>query len=132
MTIATFQQTLVLPNFPRPDMARALSPNGRAHWAVKRKARVYVVEHVMLYARQAGLQPMRGMVTLWPIFTYPDNRRRDDDNLATGVMKAVRDCLVNGGWLVADDTDHLRQMTPGVSVVKGQRSLELNFGVELQ
>ncbi|HEY8743964.1 MAG TPA: hypothetical protein VIU62_12735 [Chloroflexota bacterium] len=122
-------QTLVIEDFPRPEIARTLSPNGRAHWAAKRKARINVIDHVTVAALGQHLRnfPAIWLVVLSPTFIYPDHRRRDDDNLATGVMKAVRDCLVNGGWLEADDTDHLKQMPVEVRVEKGRRALELRF-----
>lgn len=120
-------QTLVIPGFPRPEIARALSPNGRVHWAAKRKARLHVVDMVTAYALKSGLQRMQGHVVMQPVFTYPDHRKRDDDNLATGVMKAARDCLVKGGWLEADDMEHLRQLPPEVRVEKGCRSLEIRL-----
>lgn len=120
-------QTLTLPDFPRPDMARLLSPNGRAHWAAKRKARLYVIDTVVVWAIKSGLRHMHGPVTMQPVFTYPIARKRDDDNLGTGILKAVRDALVNGGWLEADDVEHLYQDRPEVVVQKGVRSLELRF-----
>ena len=124
-------QTLVLWDFPRPDVARLLSPNGRAHWAAKRKARLSVMDHVVVAGITSGLKVMwGGMVTLYPTFVYPDHRKRDDDNLATGVMKAVRDSLVQAQWLEADDLEHLRQMPVEVRVEKGHRSLELRFEID--
>lgn len=120
-------QTITLDDFPRPEIARALSPNGRVHWTAKRKARLSVIDHVTVAAIRGGLLHMRGLVVLTATFTYPIARARDDDNLATGVMKAVRDCLVSGQWLDADDTEHLRQMPVEVRVEKGKRALELRF-----
>lgn len=122
-------QTLVLEGFPRPEIARALSPNGRVHWSDKRKARLNVVDHVTVSAIKGGLKLMRGLVVLYPTFVYPDHRKRDDDNLATGVLKACRDCLVQGQWLEADDLEHLRQMPVEVRIEKGVRRLELRFEV---
>lgn len=128
MTLAASRgQTLVLEDFPRPEIARALSPNGRAHWAAKRKARLNVVDHVTVAAIRGGLRLMRGQVVLSATFVYPDHRKRDDDNLATGVLKAVRDCLVLGQWLEADDIEHLRQMPVEVRVEKGRRALEITL-----
>jgi hypothetical protein len=114
-------------DFPDPVMARLLSPNGRAHWAKKRTAREYVRRHVWYFTRMQELEPMTGLVVIWPTFIYPVVRKRDDDNLATGVMKAVRDALVLRGLLEADDTDHLKQMPVEVRVEKGRRALELRF-----
>lgn len=120
---------LVLESFPRTDTARILSPNGRSHWTTRRKHVELVHLGVKARALLGGLPRMTGYVTLWPTFVYPIKRARDDDNLATGVMKAVRDALVKGGWLEADDVDHLRQMPVEVVVQKGRRALELRFEV---
>lgn len=124
-----FDHFLTIPEFPLPAMARALSPNGRAHWTVKRRARLYVAEHIKVYASASRLPRMEGKVTMYPHFTFPNHRSRDDDNLATGVLKAVRDCLVNGGWLEADDMDHLRQMPVEITVERGKRLMSLRFEV---
>lgn len=120
-------QTLTIEDFPRPDVARTLSPNGRAHWATKRACTRLIHEQVAYWALFDLLRPMPGHVTIYPTFIYPQARKRDDDNLATGVMKAVRDALVKGGYLDADDTEHLRQMPVEVRVEKGRRALVLRF-----
>jgi hypothetical protein len=124
------KQTLVLDRFPDPEMARCLSPNGRAHWASKKQAREYVAQHVWYCARMQGLEPMLdGVVTMWPTFIYPVHRRRDDDNLASGILKSLRDCLVRRRLIEADDLEHLRQMPVEVRVERGRRALELRFEV---
>lgn len=124
------RQVLTLEPFPRPETARALSPNGRVHWAVRKYHVDLVHGTVVIVARAIALPIMRGMVTLQPTFVYPVKRARDDDNLATGVMKAVRDALVRGGWLEADDTEHLRQLPVIVQVERGRRALILDFQVQ--
>lgn len=73
---------------------------------------------------------MHGPVILRATFTYPLRRKRDDDNLATGVMKAVRDALVKRRYLLNDDLQHLRQMPVEVVVEKGVRRLVLEFEEE--
>lgn len=124
------QQTLVLEYFPHPKTARALSPNGRAHWATKRTQTQLVKQVVAVKALAKRLQPMHGMVIIQPRFIYPVVRARDDDNLATGVMKAVRDALVQCRYLEADDTDHVRQLPATPEVQKGRRALILTFTYE--
>lgn len=120
-------QTLTFPNFPSPQCARALSPNGRAHWASKRNHAKQVKQAVHVRALIQGLAQMDGIVEIQPRFIYPVARKRDDDNLATGVMKAVRDGLVEAGYLKADDMDHVVQKRPIVEVQKGTRALILTF-----
>lgn len=121
------KQTLVLVDFPRPDIARILSPNGRAHWRAKYAAVASVDHLVTSIALIQKLQPMQGFITIEPRFIYPVSRKRDDDNLATGVMKVVRDVLVKRGYLLADDMEHLRQLPVVVRVEKGRRALVLEF-----
>lgn len=118
-------QTLVLEDFPSPEVARTLSPNGRAHWKAKRAAGGIVYEHVMAALARQPIVPMTGRVILRPTFVYPVKRRRDDDNLATGVMKVVRDALVAKGILADDSTRHVRQEPAEVRVEKGVRRLVL-------
>jgi hypothetical protein len=123
----TVQQAITIEDFPRPEIARQLSPNGRAHWAVRQKARRTVVDHVTAAALRGGLQRMRGLVVLHVTFVYGEHRTRDQDNLTTGVMKALIDCLVKGGWLAADDMTHLRIAPVDVRIEKGRRAVELRF-----
>jgi Holliday junction resolvase RusA-like endonuclease len=120
-------QRLVLPDFPSPEIARTLSPNGRAHWRERKRAGGVVYEHVMAALAVTPLAPMLGRVVLSPTFVYPVQRRRDDDNLATGVMKVVRDALVARGILADDSTRHVRQEPVRVIVEKGQRRLEIEL-----
>jgi hypothetical protein len=121
-------QALTIEDFPRPEVARTLSPNGRSHWAVKRKARLTVVDHVTTAAIRGGLRRMKGLVVLHMVYVYPQERTRDADNLSgAGVTKALIDCLVKGGWLDADDTTHLRLAPVEVRVEKGRRAVELRF-----
>lgn len=120
-------QMLTMHDFPRPEMARALSPNGRAHWTKKMDARDYVHERVWFHAETQGLDIMVVPVTMRPIFIFPVKRARDDDNLATGVLKAVRDALVRNLILQADDMEHLRQLPVEVRIEKGRRALILEF-----
>lgn len=122
-------QSLVIPDFPHPTVARALSPNGRLNRLSKeyRKARLVVIDNTTVYAIKQGLKPMHGKVRMTPYFVYPDHRKRDDDNLATGVTKLVRDTLVKGGWLEADDKEHLEQASVTVVIEKGHREMRLEF-----
>lgn len=122
-------QVLVIPDFPHPTVARVLSPNGRLNRLSKeyRKARLVVIDNVTVYALKQDLKHMHGRWRMTPYFVFPDHRKRDDDNLATGVMKLARDTLVSGGWLEADDAAHLLQERPNISVEKGVRHLRLVF-----
>jgi hypothetical protein len=118
---------LTLLDFPQPEVARCLSPNGRSSWFVRHKVRVRVEERVWAEAKRQELPKMRGLVVMRPTLVYPVARKRDDDNAATGVMKVVRDVLAKGGWIETDDTDHLRQEPVEIRVTKGVRMLVLEF-----
>jgi hypothetical protein len=121
------RQRLVLDQFPRPSVARTLSPNGRAHHMQRARATEAVAIHVRVMAIMQGLRKMHGHVVMQPTFVYPVRRKRDDDNAATGVLKSVRDSLVRGGWLEADDVEQLRQLPVEMRIEKGRRALELSF-----
>ena len=117
------RQTLVLEDFPRPEIARALSPNGRAHWASKRMARMDAASLVVVEATRSGLRPIAGPVRLTLTYVYPEQRKRDIDNLTTGVTKVVIDTLVRGRWIAADDSEHVRAVTVQPVVERGRRAL---------
>jgi len=127
MTAVVVQQRLTLEEFPRPAVARALSPNGRASWPARYRATQDVHTLVKLRAVMAGLRPMHGLVTLWVTWVVPDRRQRDADNHTTGVVKATIDALVRGGYLEDDDTDHLRLLPVRVRLEHGRRALVLDF-----
>ncbi len=115
--------TLTLDDFPPPKLARALSPNGRAHWATQKRAKDLVKLLTSIQAKDAPR--FTGRVILKPVLTYPVARRRDDDN--AGFVKYCRDQLVRDGVLVADDTDHVRQEPVAVRVERGVRRFELTI-----
>lgn len=117
-------QRLVLEDFPQPDVARSLSPNGRVHWARRNKARKLVAERVTLEARAQGLRPASGPVRLTLVWVFPTKVRHDLDNLiATG--KPVVDALVRGKWLEDDDSDHVVSVTAETVYQKRRRALEI-------
>lgn len=123
----TGRQTLTVDDFPSTAEAWALSPNGRAHWATKRAARMNVASEVKIAATQQALRPMQGPVRLTFRYVYPDRRKRDVDNLTTGVTKAAIDALVRGEWLVADDSEHVTEVKAVAVVEKGSRRLEIEI-----
>lgn len=123
-------QRIELAGFPRPSLARTLSPNGRAHHMARHRTTEGVHMQVALAARGAGLRPMHGLVTLRVTYVFPQHRKRDDDNYSTGVLKAVRDALVRGGWLEADDAEHVRQERPVFVVERGQRRMVVELEEE--
>jgi hypothetical protein len=120
-------QVLVLEDFPSPSLARVLSPNGRAHGLSRYAAGRHVRDRVKIETTRQGLRAMRPPVVLRAAFTYPLARERDDDNLATGVLKAARDGLVRAGILAGDDAERLRQEPVAAIVERGQRRLVIEL-----
>ena len=121
-------QRLVLEDFPDPKLARALSPNGRVHWASRKRARE-LVEWIV--ANAIFDQHLHDGMAYGPVrITYrwicPDRRKRDLDNHSTGVVKVVQDSLVASGLLVADDTSVVTSIAVEVSVERGRRALVID------
>lgn len=118
-------QTLVIEDFPQPDVARVLSPNGRAHWTAKKKAREAVAEIVVLSMLTQRLGAMDGRVPITYRWIVPDQRKRDLDNHSTGVVKVVQDTLVRHELIEADDTSCLVSTTTEIVYQRGRRALEI-------
>lgn len=118
---------LVLPNFPSPDVARALSPNGRKHWSAKKTAREWVAARVALALHLHPVPPVTGRARLAIRWVFPQERKRDLDNHTTGVVKALIDALVQAQVLSADDSAHLELAPVEIVVERGQRRMELTL-----
>jgi Holliday junction resolvase RusA-like endonuclease len=118
---------LELVSFPLPEIALALSPNGRAHHMARHRAVKQVQQRVWAEAKMQHLPEMHdGLVVIRPTWTFPITRRRDGDNL-TAILKGAIDALVKGGWLLDDSSEHVRLEPPVICVTKGVRMLELEF-----
>ena len=126
---STAVQTLIIPDFPSVDIARTLSPNGRAHWVARQKAKESVAEAVWAawVSRQDELRPMPPPVHVTYRWIVPDRRHRDLDNHGTGVVKVVQDTLVRLKLLPGGD--HSTALTSTVEIVyeKHQRRLEVQI-----
>lgn len=120
-------QTLVVEDFPSPELALTLSPNGRAHWAVRQKAKNVVRDAVWTawVTRQFELVPVHPPVHVTYRWIVPDRKHRDIDNASTGVVKVAQDTLVRLGMLPGGD--HSTVLTSHTEIVyeKGQRRLEI-------
>jgi hypothetical protein len=123
------QQILRLDGYPRPDDARLFSPNasgGSRFDKIKRRPELAATIGALISAQH--IAPMLGeLVVLRPILTYPVHRDRDDDNMATGFTKLVRDCLVRARKLTDDSTEHVRQLPAVIRVERGVRRYELHM-----
>lgn len=123
----TGPMTLVLPDFPLPEISRALSPNGRVHWAERKRARDVVQNAVWeaWVSRQDEVTPVPPPAHVTYRWIVPDRKARDLDNHSTGVVKAAQDTLVRLKLLPGGD--HAAALTSTVEIVyeKGQRRLEI-------
>lgn len=121
-------QTLRIEDFPSPQVARALSPNGRAGYWARVRAKRLVAERVMVELQRQGVQPMHGRVRLTVRWVFPQRRRRDADNHAGGgCVKAAIDVLEQAHIIPADDSDHLELAPVELVVEPGQRRMELRL-----
>lgn len=81
---------------------RAMNPNGRAHWAVRRKDVKPFQQAVALQCK--GLRFQKVLITL--TFVVPDHRRRDGDNYLAS-MKSTLDILVWEGVVKDDSSEYV-------------------------
>jgi Holliday junction resolvase RusA-like endonuclease len=120
-------QRIYIPGFPPVKMLRALSANGsHGHWSQTAGWRKDAALWVTVAARCQMLRPMPGRVRLHFVWTFPERRRRDIDNLiGNGVTKGAIDALVTGKWIEADDSEHVVSISAEVHVEYLQRRLEI-------
>ena len=116
---AVVQVVLDLPMPPKE-----LSPNHRGHWREIAPIRRDYRELCRLLAQNmmqhGGKYPLPGPVVAEVTFTFPNRRRRDQDN-ALAALKACWDGLVDAG-LLADDK------LPGFRVVAQQEEYSKGAG----
>lgn len=95
------------------DMRIADVPNSndRHHWAVEAAQSRAIKERTRALARQ--LPPLEPPVELALLFTWPDRRRRDLDNVS---VKPLIDGLVAGGVIPDDDASTLRRVSREVDL----------------
>lgn len=107
---------LDLPNSPY------VTPNSRHHWSVRsRKNRVWRSATALL-ARQAripALDRIEVRLDYWP----PDRRRRDADNLVSGVLKPCVDGLVDAGVVADDSPEFVRLAMPVIHEPRATRQV---------
>lgn len=92
-----------------------VSPNKRVHWTARsRLNRVWrhAAKNLAKEARIPRLQHARVELHFWP----GDRRRRDPDNLVSGVMKPCVDGLVDAGVLADDTAVQVERVFPVIHV----------------
>lgn len=93
-----------------------LNSNHRIHWTVKgRKTRE--LRNLARWAARAQLKPVEGRVRVLCVYQWPDNRRRDAENLAP-TSKACVDGLRDAKILTDDDARYV----VGVDNRQGEKS----------
>jgi len=88
---------------------REFSPNSRVHWRVRHKVGLRVQDDVMALVREQGWdQPPLEKSTISITWIFPDNRRRDIDNLLAST-KPILDALTKdkSGVIVDDSWQHI-------------------------
>ena len=123
-------RALVELDLPMPP--RELSPNYRGHWREVAPIRRDYREHCLMLALVAIQNnggrpeyPLAPPVVAEVTFTFPDRRRRDQDNALAG-LKAAWDGLVDAGLLADDKMPDFRvvpqqeEYRKGVSGVRGR------------
>jgi crossover junction endodeoxyribonuclease RusA len=102
--------TLALPR------ASVINANHRLHYMAKaRKTRE--IRNLAGWAARAQLEPVEGRVRVLCVYQWPDNRRRDAENLAP-TSKACIDGLRDAGIFPDDD----RRYVVGVDNRQGEKS----------
>ena len=132
LTLDPLPHTVVVGRRAYPVL-RVLSPNGRANPWVRRAAREAILTAVavtvcQMEPRLARLIPP---VVAQPIWTLPEQRVRDGDNLSgSGVLKACLDALVRLGILPDDRHEYLTVLPPIIQVEPGVRRLVIELEAE--
>lgn len=111
---ASATQRLTIPYW----VPESLANGSRGHWSTHQRKLQDAHLRVWANARFARLKRITGHVRLTVTLVFPQQRRRDTDNLYARV-KGVVDGLVKGGWIEDDDTEHLElivraEVRPGV------------------
>lgn len=127
-TAATFVQRpqwIVLEDFPSTEVARTLSPNGRAHFGSVIRAKKAVRDRIVAAVHMQEPFPVAPPARVLYRWIVPDKRKRDLDNHGTGVVKVIQDSLVRLGVLPGGD--HAEVLTSRVEIVvqKYRRAMEI-------
>lgn len=114
-----------------PWPARVLSPNARAHWAVKRRAvqeaRRFAHAEAFYKSQGARATPL-GKIEYRCSFYPPDRRARDEDNLVAS-MKSYLDGVADA-LRVNDAKFHLLEPFVGEPCKPGRVELDLYWKEE--
>jgi Holliday junction resolvase RusA-like endonuclease len=103
-------------------LPESLANGSHGHWSTRQRKLDRAGLKVWYYGKAYLLRPITGRARVTVTLVFPQNRRRDTDNLYARV-KGVVDGLVKGGWIVDDDTEHLdlivrAEVRPGVKATE--------------
>lgn len=108
-----------------------LTPNSRTHWS-KRSAAAKVWRHAAwATALQAKIPPQDFIIVrleYWP----PDRRRRDPDNLVSGVLKHVLDGLVDANVVPDDNPQYVQAWMPVIHSPREDRKATWRVTISAQ
>ncbi len=96
------------------------TPNSRVHWSKRARCARAWRTAVHMLALQAEI-PAQDHVTVALEFFPPDRRRRDADNLVSGVLKHCLDGLVDAGVIVDDSPEFVTARMPVIRDVRDDR-----------
>lgn len=100
------------------------------HWTKQRQAKQGLqadLEIVLLACKDLPRPVPTDHLAVSVEFVLPDHRRRDLDNLASPLRKALGDALVNGRWLSDDTPDHLAYRGDTAEYAKGIRATRIRL-----
>jgi hypothetical protein len=119
-------QIIVLVDFPRPEIARTLSANGRAHWGTKLRATSVVLDYLHAALARQYVWSMAPPVRVTYRWIVPTRTKRDQDNHhGSGVVKAIQDALVRHNVLLGGDHSEALESSVEIVYEKGRRALEI-------
>lgn len=83
------------------------NPNSRTHWRKREQVKVVVQDEIIALVREQNWdQPPLQMANVKLTWTFPDNRRRDPDNLVAA-SKPLIDALRKAGVIHDDSWQHM-------------------------
>lgn len=90
-----------------------LTPNSRAHWS-KRSAHGRAWRRTAQMLARSAQIPACDHATVALYMHAKDRRRRDEDNLVSGVLKHCIDGLVDAGVIPDDTPKHISWLPPRI------------------
>jgi crossover junction endodeoxyribonuclease RusA len=90
-----------------------LTSNMRPHWATRARHTRAIRDMAWVLAKQAKVRTMHA-ATLEVVTKWPDNRRRDAENIQPTAKAAIDGC-VDAGLLTDDSQRHLKKVSYSIA-----------------